>query len=366
MNSLTNLALILCLTVTAATAQTDTLQVIPPLQVPFLKISGYVETYYSYDFNTPENNTRPSFMYSHNRHNEVALNLGLIKATYNNDKVRASLALMAGTYTNANLAAEESTLKNIYEASAGIKISGNSNLWIDAGIFTSHIGFESAIGKDCWILTRSISAENSPYYESGAKLSYTSVSGKWFVSALVLNGWQRIQRVDGNKTIAFGHQLTYRPNSKVILNSSSFAGNDKPDNDKRMRYFHNFYGQFMVNEKLGIIAGFDIGAEQKAKNSKSYYSWYTPVLIAKYSINKASISARCEYYADEHGVIVNTGTDNGFKTFGYSLNFDYTIYSNVIWRIEARKLNSREAIFTKDGNATKNNTFVTTALAISF
>jgi len=113
MNSLTNLALMLCLTVTAATAQTDTLQVIPPLQVPFLKISGYIETYYSYDFNTPENNTRPSFMYSHNRHNEVALNLGLIKATYNNDKVRASLALMAGTYTNANLAAEESTLKNI-------------------------------------------------------------------------------------------------------------------------------------------------------------------------------------------------------------------------------------------------------------
>ena len=36
-----------------------------------LTFSGYVETYYSYDFNEPENHTRPGFVYSHNRHNEI-------------------------------------------------------------------------------------------------------------------------------------------------------------------------------------------------------------------------------------------------------------------------------------------------------
>jgi hypothetical protein len=351
----------------AATAQTDSIRILPPSEIPSLKFSGYVETYYAYDFSQPEYNTRPAFIYSHNRHNEVALNLGFIKASYDNGNVRANLALMAGTYANANLAAENGVMKNVYEANIGVKLSKTANLWVDAGIFASHIGFESAIGKDCWNLTRSILADNSPYYEAGAKLSYTSPSGQWFLSGLVLNGWQRIQRPDGNKTIAFGHQLTYKPSAKVTLNSSSFIGNDKPNTDKRMRYFHNLYGQFQLADKFKLIAGFDIGAEQKAKNSNSYNSWFAPVLIAKYSItDKASVSARGEYYADKNGVIISTETANGFKTFGYSVNFDYSIYSNVVWRIEARSLSSKDAIFIKDGDLTKNNTFVTTALAISF
>jgi hypothetical protein len=362
------LAAVMAFAATAAMAQTnDTLQVLPESTIPALKFSGYVETYYSYDFNQPENNVRPGFVYSHNRHNEVAVNLGLIKANYDTGTVRANLALMAGSYANANLAAEEGTLKNIYEANAGVKISKTANLWVDAGIFTSHIGFESAIGKDCWTLTRSILADNSPYYESGAKISYTSPTGKWFVSGLVLNGWQRIQRVDGNKTLAFGHQLTYKPGDKVTLNSSSFIGNDKPETERRMRYFHNLYGQFQLTYKFGLIAGFDIGAEQKAKGSESYNCWYAPVLIAKYAVtNKASITARGEYYSDEDGVIVSSDTPNGFKTLGYSLNFDYSIYSNVVWRVEARSLNSKDPIFTQNSDVTRNNTFITTALAISF
>ncbi len=352
----------------AVQAQTnDTIKILPQSEIPALKFSGYVETYYAYDFGQPESNTRPGFIYSHNRHNEIALNLGFIKAAYDNGTVRGNLALMAGSYANANMAAEEGVLKNVFEANAGVKLSKTANLWVDAGIFASHIGFESAIGKDCWTLTRSILADNSPYYESGAKLSYTSPSGKWFVSGLVLNGWQRLQRVEGNRTLAFGHQLTYRPSTKVTLNSSSFIGNDKPAADKRMRYFHNFYGQFQVSEKFGLIAGFDIGAEQKSKDSENYSSWYSPVLIAKYALTpKASLSARGEYYADEDGVIIATGTQNGFKTFGYSLNFDYSIYSNVVWRVEARTLSSKDEIFMMNSDPSKNNTFVSTALAISF
>ncbi|MFY8004452.1 MAG: porin, partial [Chitinophagaceae bacterium] len=224
-----------------------------------LSISGYIETYYSFDFSNPIDHNRPSFIYSHNRHNEVSLNLGYVKAAYATDKVRANLALMTGTYANANLEAEPGVLKNIFEANVGVKISKNKNLWVDAGIFASHIGFESAIGKDCWNLTRGILADNSPYYESGAKISYTSDDGKWFLSGLILNGWQRIQRVPGNNTPAFGHQITWAPNNKVKLNSSSFVGSDSPDSLRQMRYFHNFYGQFQLTEKLGLIFGFDIG-----------------------------------------------------------------------------------------------------------
>ncbi len=332
-----------------------------------LGISGYVETYYSYDFGNPLNHIRPTFIYSFNRHNETTLNLGLIKAAYQDKKIRANLALMAGTYPNANLSAEEGVLKNIYEANAGVKISGKSELWIDAGIFASHIGFESAIGKDCWNLTRSILADNSPYFESGARISYTSHDGKWFISGLLLNGWQRIQRVDGNNTPAFGHQLTYKPRSTITLNSSSFIGNDKPDSAKQMRYFHNFYGIFQLSSRLAVTTGFDIGFEQKAKGSKEYNSWYSPVLIVKFSPDpKNNISARVEYYADEHGVIIPAVTPNGFKTWGYSINYDYLIRNNIMWRIEGRGFAAKDPVFENGNKPARDNLFLITSLALSF
>ena len=147
--------------------------------------SGYLESYYGYDYNKPVDNKRPGFIYSHNRHNEINLNLGFIKGAYNDGTVRANLAFMAGTYSNANLAAEPGVLKNIFEANAGLKLSKTSNLWLEAGIFASHIGFESAISKDCWVLTRNIVSDNTPYYEYGAKINYTTPDNKFTAAGTI-------------------------------------------------------------------------------------------------------------------------------------------------------------------------------------
>jgi len=345
---------------TKSFAQTDTLK-------PSLTFSGYLESYYAYDFGKPNEHNRPAFTYSHNRHNEVNLNLGFLKVAYQAQNVRANLALAAGTYMNANLAAEPGVLKNIYEANVGVKIAKKKDLWIDAGIFVSHIGFESAIGKDNWTLTRSILADNSPYYESGAKITYATDNGKWLISGLVLNGWQRIQRVVGNNTPAFGHQLVFKPNSKITLNSSSFVGNDKPDSTRQMRYFHNLYGVFQLTDKYALTLGFDIGAEQKSKSSTHYNIWYTPVAILRFSPSpKHNLALRGEYYSDASGVVIGTNTPNGFKTFGYSLNYDYLIRDNIMWRLEGRGFNSKDKIFILKDEPSNNNFFVTTAFAISF
>ena len=68
----------------------------------------------------------------------------------------------------------------------------------------------------------------------------------------------------------------------------------------------------------------------------------------------------------KNGVIIATGTPNGFKTWGFSTNFDYNITNNFVWRVEARTLSSKDGIFIKNNNIANNNGFVTTALAISF
>lgn len=329
-------------------------------------LSGYLEIYYSYDFGNPAHHNRQAFIYSHNRHNEVNLNLGFIKVSYNTKNVRANLSLATGTYMSANYAAEADVLKNIFEANAGVKISKEKELWIDAGIFPAHIGFESAVGKDNWTLTRGIYAENSPYFETGAKITYTTDDGKWILSGLLLNGWQRIQRINDNNSPAFGHQLVFKPNSKIILNSSSYIGNDKPDSTRQMRYFHNLYGIFQINSNFALTAGLDIGSEQITKGSNDYNSWYSPVVILKFSPNpKHSLAARAEYFSDKHGVIISTGTPNGFKTWGYSVNYDYLIRENVLWRIEGRRFLGKDKTFTKDGNPVNTNFFLTTSLTIS-
>ena len=332
-----------------------------------VSVSGYVETYYSYDFNSPDNHNRPGFFYSHSRHNEFNLNLGFVKAAYSTDKVRANIALGTGTYMNSNYSAEPGVLKNIYEANAGMKLSKNKNLWLDAGIFASHIGFESAVSKDCWVLTRSILAENTPFYESGVKLTYISNNTKWLLSGLILNGWQHIQRPDGNNSPAFGTQITFTPNSNIALNYSTFIGNEKPDTAKQMRYFHNLYGVFHVSDKFHITAGFDYGMEQKSEGSGDYNAWYSPVILVKVNMNDQwSVTARGEYYMDEKGVIIATGTTNGFQTISYSLNLDCKLRENAVWRIEARSLNSKDKIFSKENSVLNTNTFVTTSLAVSF
>ncbi len=327
--------------------------------------SGYLETYYCHDFSNPANHLREPFFYSFNRHNEVNLNIGMLKANYSTKNIRSNLAFLSGTYAQYNMAAEQRALRNIFEANVGAKISKKKNLWIDAGIIPSHIGFESTIGKDCWNLTRSILADNSPYYEAGVKLGYTSNNDKLYLAILYLNGWQRIQKVKNNQTPAFGTQLTYKPNANTILNWSTYIGNEQPDSLKKWRYFNNLYGQFQLNKKWALTAGFDIGQQQHRdtlNKISGFDTWYSPVAIVKYAISpKIRIAARSEYYSDKKGVIISYS--KGFQTFGYSANFDYVLSENSLFRIEGRLLSAKEKVFNSDSNK---NYFITASLAISF
>jgi len=323
---------------------------------PKIKVSGYLETYFGYDFDRPADNNRPGYIYSHNRHNEVNLNLGFIKGSYDNGSLRANLAVMAGTYTNANLAAEPGVLKNIFEANAGVKLSKTANLWLDAGVFASHIGFESAISKDCWVLTRNISSENTPYYESGAKITYGTTDGKLTVAALYLNGWQRISRQNGNSQPAGGLQVTWKPASNVTVNYSNYLGTEGADSVRVKRFYHNVYGIFQLTERFGVTVGLDYGTQQKAKGSDEKNEVISPVAIAQYKFaDQWAIAGRVEHYSDKNGILIATGIPEGFKTTGYSLNIDYAPVSNAVLRLEGKVYDAME-----------NNTALTASIAVSF
>lgn len=291
-------------------------------------VSGYSEMYYGLDGRDSEQ-LRPEFLYNFNRNKQFKMNLTYIKASINKKYFRSNLALGAGTYMQANYASERGLFKHIFEGNIGIRLSKKTNVWLDAGVMPSHIGFESAIGKDNWNLTRSILAENSPYFENGIKISYTTPSGNLMLSGLVLQGWQRIRRLKGNSTPSFGTQLLYKPNEHLTFNYSTFLGSDRPDSTYRFRHFHNIYGFFMFNERLGLITGMDIGVEKSDV-------WYSVAGILRYTPSQNwAIAMRGELYQDKKGVII-TNYSTGFDQRSISLNIDYSPVKQLLCRVEGR------------------------------
>lgn len=281
--------------------------------------------------------------------------------------MRANLAVMAGTYANANLAAEPGVLRNIFEANAGIKLSKSSNLWMDVGIFSSHIGFEGAISKDCWVLTRNISSENTPYYESGAKLGYGTGDGQFSAGLFYLNGWQRMTRQSGNSQPAGGLQLTWRPSEKITVNYSNYLGTEGADSVRVRRLYHNVYGIFQLTRQLGLTVGLDYGTQQKNKGSSDRNEVIAPVAIARYKINNRwAVAGRLEYYEDKNGMIISTATPNGFKTNGYSLNLDYSPIRHGMIRLEGKMYKSKDQILIKNQDLVDNNFSLTASIAVSF
>ncbi|MGS2738925.1 porin [Sinomicrobium sp. M5D2P17] len=335
-------------------------------QKPTLYISGFMDVFYVYDLNHPRKDYRQPFLFNHNRHNELNLNLGLVKLELEHPKFRGSIALQAGTYASDNYAAESGVMKNIFEASIGISLNKNNTLWLDAGILPSHIGFETAISMDNPTLTRSISAENSPYFLTGTKLTYT-LNDNWKFAVLICNGWQRIKRLEGNSLPSFGTLVTFNPDGRVTLNWSTFMGTDDPDTTRRMRYFNNLYGQFQLTDRVILTTGFDVGIQQQQKNSSAYDLWFSPIIIGQFTLNQTWKTAiRVEYYQDKTGIIIPTETTNGFRTTGLSWNVDYLPAPWISCRLEGRWLHSRDRIFETKDSVSNHDFFIGTSIAVKF
>jgi hypothetical protein len=332
-----------------------------------LSYYGYVDAYYGYDFDHANGNNRQYFLYSHGRQNEFTINQGVLGLRYDDGRVRGALGLHAGTYVSANYAAEDPVLRHVYEAWAGFRPFQKA--WLDVGIFGSHIGFESAISKDNWTLTRSLMAENSPYYEAGARLTY-EVGPKLTLAGLVLNGWQNIRET--NQAKALGTQIQWKPTGKILINSSTFYGNEQPqDSFIRRRYFHDFYITYSASARTSLALVFDVGKQQSA-GRRGYDTWHSGAVFVKRQLaGKLSATVRGEYYYAGRGVVVSsimpTPTAADFRVAGGSLNLDYAPTPRVLARLEGRYLNGINGVFGRADNV-DNRSYgnVTGSVAFSF
>lgn len=322
--------------------------------------SAYLETFYAYDFNKPDGN-RLDFAYNHNRHNEFNINIAFLKYKLEYQNVYASVAVHAGTYVDDNYVNED--IKLLSEAYVGIFLNKSKSTSLEVGIMPSYIGFETATSFSNLTLTRSLMAENSPYFFTGAKLNYTP-NAKWSFSVLATNGWQRIQKPNNDALPAFGSQITYKPSEKTSLNWITFIGDEPVGESLRTRYFSNLYVDHQWNNEWRTIAGFDYGL-QKNGETGDFDNWLTPTIITQYKINQKFHTAfRAEYYQDLENVMV--ATPNPFEVLGLSANLDFLPNSKFKIRTEARWIDSEEPIFAKNDSLVNSNFMVATSLCFEW
>lgn len=331
-----------------------------------LSLESSADVFYAYDFNRPDTTSRLPFLVNHNRHNEFNVNLVTIGTRLNSDNYRANLVIQTGTYAYDNYNNESEIMRLLHEANIGIALDKEKKLWLDAGVLVSHIGFESTFHIRDLTLTRSLMAESVPYYLTGAQLSY-EFNQKWYLLVMVANGWQRIQRVEGNSLLSFCTQLRYRPGTNVELNWSTFVGTDDPDETRRMRYFNDVYALIDLGEDWDLQVGFDYGIQQKTKGSSDFDQWTMTSLIARYNIvSHWFINGRVEYASDKANVVISNPSTNEFETWGFSSGIDYRPLKNIIARIEGRYLISPNEIYPKAGGFVTDNFSIITSISIRF
>jgi hypothetical protein len=329
-----------------------------------IRIDAFLDTYFAYGFNRPFDRIR-QFATSPARFNDFAVNLAVLHGHYDAERVRASLGLATGTYMEANYVAEPQLFQNIYEAYVGANL-GN-NVWLDIGVFPSHIGFESAISFLNPTYTRSLFAEFSPYFETGVRLTVPTTD-KFTITFLGLNGWQNIRETNNAK--AGGLQLQYKVSDAVLLNYSSFLGNEAFDDsgeldpDPQLRFFHDFYVQAGIGDRFDLWALFDIGTQDLPGDDAT---WYSGGLIGRYEVNdRWAFALRGELYQDPDEVIVITPPGDGFEIAGGSFGVDYHITPNSLGRIEIGVHGGDEAIWFSRNDFKTSSAYVVASMAILF
>jgi hypothetical protein len=307
-------------------------------------LSAYAETYLVIPTNNSSESKLANFLYNFNRTNAFKFNQAFASADYSGDKFRMQLAVQTGTYVTDNYSGEPAALRPLLKCFIGIPLDVKKDIWLEAGVFPSYIGFENTVAFENQTLTRSLLAENSPYYMSGLRVSHP-LGKKSTFSWYLLTGWQRIVPQKNNSLPALGWQWNIRPNEHTTLNWSGFAGSAYPDSSRRWRYFQNLYWQYQL-QRWKITAGLDIGLEQSFRASAKYLTWLSPVLIAGYQWNeKWSSAMRLERYHDPHGIIARSDSGIPVVSNGISFNIDYQPLPQLLCRAEWRNLKGNDPIF---------------------
>lgn len=322
--------------------------------MPQVKVEGYVDTYYALDNDMTmqkdkdgKETTLPVVDRGVTnaigfRKNEVNINTAQLTASVDSSWYRARTTLAYGNIPKQSWPMDYFPLQ---EANAGIKLM--DNLWLDSGVFLTHVGGESLLPKNNWLSSLALTTMYEPFYQTGAKLSYKPVNE---VEACLhlLNGFGLMNDNNADKTV--GWLFAYAPNSNFYVGLNGTFGNEQPaGSPAAVRFYNDLNASFQVTDSFGLKAAIDFATEAGKANP-----YLSGLLTAKYAFTpKFSLTARGEYINDPSKIV-----SVGLSGFGGTLGAEYKPTDNSYIRLEGRQLmlsGADSMIFTgSDKKATGN------------
>lgn len=333
-----------------------------------LRIGAYVDAYYNYDLNEPAGATQ-QYLVNSRRHNMFSINLAAVDIEYNSDRVRGRFTPGFGDYIIANYNLEFQSLKNLVNASVGVKLLKNKEVWLDAGVMEAPFSYENAFSKNQIMYSRSLAAEASPYYITGVKLSAPlskNVSGALYV----VNGWQQITDVNNQKSII--GNLEFHPDN-VNINLSAIYGNETNivNTTFRERLLVDFNMSYKAKHSpLSFAFGGYYGSQVIGDNT---FEWWQANIASSLAIGKKfSLSGRVEHFNDPNAImyidLLPRTIDTRFQVSSLSIGGNWKISDNALLRLEGRNFISQngDVYADSEGNPTNSSLLFWASIAVNF
>ena len=232
---------------------------------PAIIFGAFIDTYFAWDFGQPDAFDRP-YTTQPARHDEFNVNLAFLEARLTGEKVRGRVALQAGTSVQANYAGEPSVgsvsgadlARIVQEAWVGVRVS--PKLWVDGGIYFSPIGWEGFISWDNPTYTRSLLADYTPYFVTGAKATWAA-SSKVTAQFHVVNGWQIVS--ENNPDKSFIARVDWQATPALALAYAFYAGNEQLDTlPARTRYYNQLLAKVAAGHGWDFWGTFDVAPRE--------------------------------------------------------------------------------------------------------
>lgn len=305
---------------------------------PELKTTAFADTYYAHDFNDLSTRKRPYTTQAY-FNDEYSLNLGYLSADLKDEQWRARLVTQYGSSVITNYASEPDEFwRYVQEGYVGYHLA--PRLWVDAGIYLSHIGCESWISRQDVTYTRSLIAENSPYYQSGVRASY-EVSETLAAQVHLLRGWQNIS---ADESVSLGTQVKWGRGNGWNFTHNTFLGDIHGT-----RFFNDFIVLYRGESGWQSSLSFDVGVQdQRAQGDTAWWhgwSW----LVQQPLSSEVRLGGRVERYADPHKVIIEAVNGKSVNFTGLSMNLDVDITDWLLWRTEYKVLFDTQGVFPNGG-----------------
>jgi hypothetical protein len=260
----------------------------------WVKVGGYVEAYYSWNFAKPENNITNN-RWLDEKHNTFTLQTVALDIAAERGPFSAKITLMFGptadrwyfegaripdTETNSYLnpgSYSNETWKHLQVAYAGYKAPLGDGLLLQGGLFATQVGYEGAAAKDNWNWSRSNLFNFLPFFHVGARASYP-LTEKLSLTAAVYNGWNQATDTNDGKTLTL--QTSY-VGAKWLGNLLYVGGPERPSGDGSGQPWRNMFdavGQFDVHPRVSLALHANAGWED---SNFGDHSWVAGALYAR-------------------------------------------------------------------------------------